>query len=119
MSESDREKRRALRSPIEVSATCTEGAGGFRGTTRNLTPEGLFLETDHALSPGARLELAIALPDGGEPARVAGRVAHRSKLHEDGPSGLGIELVGIDGPVRDRLVASIEAFWDEPSALAG
>ncbi|MGA8300666.1 MAG: PilZ domain-containing protein [Terriglobales bacterium] len=61
------ERRRQVRKPIELPVKIRPNGGHepeHSGLTRDLTSSGIFLYTNSALQPGAKLELVLMLPPG-------------------------------------------------------
>ncbi|MFH0813172.1 MAG: TIGR02266 family protein [Pseudomonadota bacterium] len=69
---------------------------------------GVFLKTDHPLERGARINLKILLPDGGEELEVSGEVVWtRSEemvaSKEKAPPGMGIKFLNLSPEGRKRI----------------
>ncbi|MEW6219817.1 MAG: PilZ domain-containing protein [Thermodesulfobacteriota bacterium] len=56
-----RQPRFPIRLPVRVDGE-EPAAGSREGTSRDLSPAGLFLATDHALAPGSPVQVEIRLP---------------------------------------------------------
>ncbi len=104
------ERRRGGRKKRRITCELRLGERPQRGIVLDLSPGGLFVQTDASPAPGARIELALRDTDGRE-AVVAVRVARKRQvprhLRSVAPAGLGLE---IDGPSE-----AYQAFL-EPSA---
>ena len=62
-SERRRQERTRVRVPVKVRPQ-RSGAPEYSGLTRDLSSSGVFLYSESALEPGAKLELVIMLPGG-------------------------------------------------------
>lgn len=94
------DRRDASRGLVLADATCKIGEESFIGVARNLSEEGLFVET--AWSPDAGNKVEIDLSFRGYPVvlRLHGEVA---RVERDGARGIGIRLVGLDAAAREEL----------------
>jgi hypothetical protein len=87
---------------VDYSANCPP----IRARIQDLSETGLFLETHHPLALGTLIDLRFELPDG-KPEPIVTRARVR---HVDPMAGLGVELVDVPEPTRERLrmyVASV------------
>ncbi|MFZ3262553.1 MAG: PilZ domain-containing protein [Terriglobales bacterium] len=62
-SERRRQERTRVRVPVKVRPQSGRGSE-YSGLTRDLSSSGVFLYSESALEPGAKLELVIMLPGG-------------------------------------------------------
>jgi len=94
------DRREASRGLVQADATCQIGDDAFIGVARNLSEEGLFIET--AWSPAAGNKVEIDLSFRGYPMvlRLCGEVA---RVERDGAQGVGIRLIGLDAAARVEL----------------
>lgn len=101
------EQRRQPRIPFSCSARLlTEGEGtALPAQVQNISPTGLFLTTDVAPKPGARVRCRFRL--GRSPRELKGRVAWVQRLRGERAglqgSGAGIEFVGLGDDDRQLL----------------
>ena len=95
------ERRRYIRlaAPIGISYTVPE-SGKVRDTaTKNISANGLRLEThDNSLEPEGIIELKLTVPGAVNPVHARGRVIWKRKLslEDRAPFDVGIEIAGIE-----------------------
>jgi len=85
-----------------------EGPLGLRRCMgRDISPGGLFLETPDPYSPGMRLRVIFALPDGSWEMAYYCEVRHCAEPcdREGRGFGVGLAFVGVDPEARDLLGA--------------
>lgn len=100
-----RHRRISTRMPVRISTIEPErdrwtGRPFFRATREtcaNLSRGGLFVHTHEPLSPGRRILIEMALPNG-KPVEAIGRVAWSKRVVARGEieaeSGIGVEFLG-------------------------
>jgi uncharacterized protein (TIGR02266 family) len=104
--DSRRFPRFALSAAVELA---TEGLGA-RGRCLNISEGGLFAACGRLVTPGTRVELALALPDVGW-LEARGVVRWGRRFNPRFPAqvpGVGIELVELDRPSRRALESFLE-----------
>ena len=94
------DQRDASRGLVCADATCQIGGDTFTGIARNLSEEGLFIETSWAPDTGHKVEIDLAFSGHPVVLRLCGEVA---RVERDGARGIGIRLVGLDAAARDEL----------------
>jgi hypothetical protein len=94
------DRREASRGIVDAEATCQIGDEAFIGVARNLSEEGLFIETSWSPSAGNKVEVDLAFRGYPVVLRLRGEVA---RVERDGARGIGIRLVGLDAAARDEL----------------
>lgn len=102
-SERRRHRRVSTRMSVRISTIEPErdrwtGRPFFRATREtcaNLSRGGLFVHTHEPLSPGRRILIEMALPNG-KPVEAIGRVAWSKRVvgREETESGIGVEFLG-------------------------
>jgi uncharacterized protein (TIGR02266 family) len=80
------------------------------GQSRNLSLQGMFLETDLPLPYGARIELSFRVPTQREPIEVAAQVRWSAAADDPGGRGVGLRFEGL----RARDVWALNKFFDRP-----
>ncbi len=103
------DRRRASRTPIHFDVQCALGDASFEATARNLTPYGVFVETEEAVPCGASLELALHLPDDEGASAKATVEVRRPARRRDEPPGFGADFVALDDDTARRIAAVLEA----------
>lgn len=74
--------------------------------TSDLSPEGVFLETNTPLEAGTEMDLAFRLPDDGREVRVQGEVVRIvARGDPSGPAGMAVLFREVDPAVRARIDA--------------
>jgi len=78
----------------------------------NISAGGMFVRTERRLAVGALVSVALELPDGDRPAPVQGKVVHAVAPARVRPgwsgTGVGIQFIASDDPVRHRVDRYIE-----------
>jgi hypothetical protein len=114
------EKRRQKRFVKRCSVEFQSGGETYRGFSRNLSLDGLFLKSRKPLAPDTIIEMVVDLPDGST-AKLRGRVKralrnpHSGTLERAGiPSkdGMGIEIIEQDS----NYVKFITSFLSSPES---
>ena len=90
------ERRGASRVPVEIPARVDGPRGAHQCVLRDLSLDGLFIETGRPYATGVRLECRLDLP--GTPVEVTAEVRHQSNTYrtEDGAGpykGMGLRFV--------------------------
>lgn len=107
------ERRAMKRFPIRISLAIHDGKAPFRGRSENVGRGGLFVVTDRAFSPGAKLRVRLELPAGGEGQNeVSVVVSHATDV--GGQKGLGLRFDQMSVETARRL----DAFLEELQAPA-
>ena len=102
-------KRRAPRTLVRFDVQCVLGGASFEATARNLTPYGVFVETEETVPHGVSLELALHLPnDEGAPAKATVEVRRPARRRDERP-GFGADFVALDDDTARRIAAVLEA----------
>ncbi len=92
-----RDKSRGL---VQADATCRMGDESFIGTARNLSEEGLFIETSWKPRTGNKVEIELSFSAYPMVLRLRGEVA---RVEQYGVRGIGIRLIGLDAAARREL----------------
>ena len=94
------DRRESSRGMVQAQATCKIGDASFIGVARNLSEEGLFIETDWVPERGHEIEIALSFLAHPVTLRLRGEVA---RIERNGVRGIGIRLVGLDAAAREEL----------------
>ena len=106
-----RDKRIVRRLEVEFSA----GGVTHRGITSNLSRRGMFVRTNHALSPGSAISLLIYLPDG-KTSSVRGLVRRAQRNPSISlKNGMAVEINGEDGDYG-KFIAALDNSRSEAAA---
>ena len=104
--------RIAIEAPVELRRRRSE----WRGTARNLSRGGVFVETDQTLQTHAELDLELALPD--TPLALASTaqvIWARPAAAEQAP-GMGLRFLGLDRQMARQLSEYVEERVPAPLA---
>jgi uncharacterized protein (TIGR02266 family) len=85
-----------------------EGAS-YRGTTRNISLGGVFIESEQTLPFGARIVMKFRVPTQAQPIEVDGQVRWL-ELEEGRLRGIGVRFEGL----RARDVWALNKFFEQP-----
>jgi type IV pilus assembly protein PilZ len=94
-SDSDDDRRRAYRAPIELKVEYKRLNTFFADYTKNISRGGTFIGTDKPLPIGTEFVFALGVPNMTEPLRLRGKVIWTTPAEEAtkaNPSGMGIEF---------------------------
>jgi len=94
------DRRDMSRGLVQADASCKIGDAEFAGTARNLSEEGLFIETDWAPRTGHKIEIDLSFRAYPVVLRLIGEVA---RVERYGVLGIGIRLLGLDSAARREL----------------
>lgn len=92
-----REQRKAARNKSRVPVRVTRASGDtpVTGFTRDISQDGMFIQTHHPFPPGSRVEVELLYKE--QPIAVSGIVVHASRLpaHMQGlqASGMGVKTL--------------------------
>ncbi len=107
------EKRKQRRTRKRLTCELVIGESRQTGLVRDLSPEGLFVQTRAKIDPNARVRLVFAakgdLPAFDVEARVARKRITPPRLQSSVPSGVGLEVIDPSdaySPLVERSVAS-------------
>lgn len=96
-------KRVASRHTKRLELTFAAGDSKFTGISSDLSGGGLFIRTQHGLTPGTQIDIEIYLPDG-KRSRLRGVVRRTIKTPLSiVKNGMGIELIEKDQSYLDFL----------------
>ena len=118
------DQRYAPRIPVEVEVhvTQTSDHNFYTGLTNNVSEGGIFVATSHIFPVGATLDFEFRLEQDAQPIKTKGVVrwvrSHESLRSADVATGMGIQFLGLDASVRDRIQRFIDRrreslFYDE------
>jgi uncharacterized protein (TIGR02266 family) len=110
-----RHRRTAVRAEVHLESE----SNLYAGITNNLSQGGVFVATPELLTRGTVLDLEFSIPDGGPPIRTTAVVRWiREDLDSiEGPPGMGVQFVELEGQTRQRLERFVELrdtlYYDE------
>ena len=81
------ERRRALRTPYRTPVNYANASGNGAGTVKDLSSEGLFMETPDPLDVGERISIAFQFRNSKHPMDIDGEIARRDYL------GVGVRFL--------------------------
>jgi type IV pilus assembly protein PilZ len=108
--DSNDERRRGLRAPIELKVEYKRLNTFFADYTKNISRGGSFIGTDKPLPVGTEFVFALGVPNLPEPLRLRGKViwvTPASEATKANPAGMGIEFQ-YDAHERRAKEASVE-----------
>lgn len=114
-------KRQCQRFTKRLEVTFTSEASKFRGISSDLSAGGLFIRTQHGLTPGSMVDIEMYLPDG-KVGRLQGIVRRTVKTALSVvKNGMGIELIERDQNYLDflRNFDMLECSPEETARSAG
>ncbi|HEX6273816.1 MAG TPA: TIGR02266 family protein [Polyangiaceae bacterium] len=110
--QSDDDRRRAERMPIELRVEYRRLNTFFADYTKNISRGGSFIGTEKPLPVGTEFVFALGVPGLAEPIRLRGKVIWVTSVVEAtraNPAGMGIEFQYDEGERREKESA-IEAL---------
>lgn len=111
MSDDDDDRRRALRTPIELKVEYKRLNTFFADYTKNISRGGSFIGTERPLEIGTEFVFALDLPGLPEPLRIRGRVmwtTHPDEASRANPAGMGIEFLYDTPEERAQIERTVE-----------
>ena len=87
--------RVAKRLAIEFSSDCPP----IQAFVEDLSESGMYIDVDHALPAGSRLDFTLSLPDAEAETPLAGSAT----VVWSGPTGMGVEFGELGDAERERL----------------
>ena len=81
------ERRRALRTPYRTPVHYAYAAGSGAGTVKDLSSEGLFMETPGPLDVGERISISFQFRNSRHPMDIDGEIARRDL------AGVGVKFL--------------------------
>ncbi len=81
------ERRNAPRMPYRTAALYHTATEDGPGTIRNISPDGLFLETPFPLGDGEQIRIEFQLRNSRYPINISGEIARRTR------AGVGVKLL--------------------------
>lgn len=92
-------RNRHTRIPLTTGVTCIKGAKVFKGTSKDLSAEGLLFQAHHDLNVGDQVQLSFTLPGSVRLITSRGVVA---RIDADGRAGIAFS--SLSGEDRTRLI---------------
>lgn len=108
-----KEKRRYSRKALRIEARYQDPHGKvLKGTVRNISIGGVFIETTHPLEKGEEIHVSLDAKDVGKVIDVAGRV-----VRFVGDHGMGIEFLDKENQDIRKLLSAMRKL-DQASLIA-
>src|SRR3972149_10055372 len=108
------ERRKCLRTPLVGLEIFSRNTGGLIGKSRDITPYGMFIETENPSELKTKILLEFKLPDHIIPIKAYSEVKWvRRNMTEAGPSGMGVQFINIYELDRKRLKKYSESLAKE------
>lgn len=108
--QTDDERRRNARAPIELKVEYKRLNTFFADYTKNISRGGTFIGTDKPLPVGTEFVFALGVPNMPEPLRLRGKVIWTTPAEDAtkaNPAGMGIEFQ-YDSGEREEKEAAVE-----------
>jgi glycine C-acetyltransferase len=111
------ERRRCLRTPLQGLEVFSRNTGGLIGKSRDISPNGMFIETENPLKPGTKMLLEFKLPNEMIPIKTYSEVKwnKRGLTSEAKSTGMGVQFVNIYESDRMRLAKYSKSLNGESS----
>lgn len=90
-------ERRAIRVPFSAAVTIVRFDGDHAGISRDISLNGMHVESGLQMLPGEELQVSFTLPGGDAPVEVRGRVAWLDKRAPSGKAAFGVEFLEVTG----------------------
>jgi uncharacterized protein (TIGR02266 family) len=98
------DKRAHQRFPVALKVAYRSKGDLAKDLVTDLSPGGLFVRTSKPLPIGTEVDLEVTIEESDPPMHIRGKVIWLRKRH--GPEGMGIQFVGVMGPVLAELIGS-------------
>lgn len=106
-------RRRHFRVDLEVHVDVISGTQFFAAASQNLSVGGIFVATEDCLPVGTQIDVSFTVPGDAESFFAVGQVRW-IRLGGQGPSGMGIQFLGLSQSDEVRLEALV-ATMDIPN----
>ncbi len=106
------EKRQHKRAPLRVSAKCQESDQVYNNYTLNVSPGGIFIETDSPLLPGTEIVVEFQLPRPPGPITAKGTVVRTvmpDNLRGNPSPGMGIRFSDLAEEDTNKITEYVES----------
>ena len=109
------ERRKCLRVPLIGLEIFSRNTRGLIGKSRDISPYGMFIDTENPPQPETKILLEFKLPDHIMPIRAYSEVkwVRRGTTLEAGPSGMGVQFINIYELDRKWLTKYSESLAKE------
>src|SRR5579885_207304 len=99
------ERRKCLRTSLQGLEVFSRNTGGLIGRSRDISPNGMFIETENPLKPGTKMLLEFKLPNEMIPIKAYSEVKwnKRGLTSEAKSTGMGVQFINIYESDRMRL----------------
>lgn len=113
-------QRSLARVPFESEVRILQPGEVHRGTARNLSRGGIFVETEPIVPTPTELSLEFTLPDLEPPITTTAQVAWRRPPGPRGAAGMGLQFLALDGSSANRIDAFVyeNAVYADPPVAA-
>lgn len=98
-------ERGSPRVAVRVQVVYGSKRDPLTGVSQNLSPDGMFIETDASLAAGTRVELEFSLPGQSRQLRTAADVMRCVRVGGGGKFGLGVRFVDPEPALRESIRA--------------
>lgn len=85
--EKNGDRRRALRMPYRAPAHYTNASVDGAGTVKDISSDGMFIETGHPLDVGDQISIDFQLRNSKHPMNIDGKIARRTH------AGVGVQFL--------------------------
>ena len=109
----DQPPRALARVALEAEVQIVHGQQERRGTARNLSRGGIFVESEHAVPPATEVGLEFRLPHTECPLAPTAQVIWHRQRAGGLSQGMGLQFLALDGAAAE----AIESFVHEHAAL--
>jgi glycine C-acetyltransferase len=111
------ERRKCLRTPLQGFKVFSRYTGRLVGESRNISPNGMFIETENPLKPNAKMLLEFKLPNETIPIKTYSEVKWNNKglTSEAKSMGMGVQFVNIYKLDKKRLAEYSKSLNGENS----
>jgi glycine C-acetyltransferase len=97
------ERRRCLRAPLSGLQIFSRNTGKLVGKSRDISPTGMFIETENPPNPGTKILLEFKLPSEAIPIKTYSEVRWNKKGLTSQAPGMGVQFINIYESDTNRL----------------
>jgi glycine C-acetyltransferase len=111
------ERRKCLRTSLQGLEVFSRNTGGLIGKSRDISPNGMFIETENLLKPGTKMLLEFKLPNEMIPIKTYSEVKwnKRGLTYEAKSTGMGVQFISIYESDKKRLAKYSKSLNSEGS----
>lgn len=100
--ETHAERRQSVRKSHFVPVDYATPDRAYSEFIRDISENGVFIETKHLISPGQEIELTFSLPGCSDPLNLMGKVV---RTHS---AGIGVSFMPLDEPLKSLVCSCIK-----------